>query len=263
MGKRESYEPGTFSWADLSTDDVGAAKRFYGGLFGWEFEDTDVPGGGVYTMCRVGGDDVAAMFTMVPMVQQEQSPGHWNNYVTVASVGETVARAKELGAKVFEEPFDVMDSGRMAVFADPGGAVLCAWEPKDHIGAGRVNDPGCMGWNELQTRDPEGAAAFYSALFDWETEPVEENGETAYVIIKNRAGWMNGGIMPMDERHGDAPSHWMTYFTVPSCDGAAAKAGELGGAVLAGPMEPGAGRIAVLQDPQGAVFAVFEGETDD
>lgn len=257
MGKRDRYEPGTFSWADLSTSDAGGAKAFYGELFGWEFEDGDMPGGGVYTMCRVEGDDVAAI------VQQDERPGHWNNYVTVASADETAEKAKNLGARVFEEPFDVMDAGRMAVFADPGGAVLCAWEPRGHIGAGRVNDVGCMGWNELQTRDPGAATAFYSELFGWKAEPMEQDGKTVYVTIKNRADWMNGGMMPLDERHNDAPSYWLTYFIVSSCDGAAAKAKELGGAVLAGPMEPGMGRIAVLQDPQGAVFAVFEGETDE
>jgi uncharacterized protein len=157
----------------------------------------------------------------------------------------------------------VMDAGRMAVFADPGGAVLCVWEPRGHIGAGRVNDVGCMGWNELHTRDPEAAVEFYSDLFGWKSEPIGQDGETVYVTLKNRADWMNGGIMPLAAQHGGAPSVWMTYFTVASCDDALAKAKELGGAVLAGPMEPGMGRIAVLSDPQGAVFSVFEGETDD
>lgn len=257
MGKRERYEPGTFSWADLSTSDADGAKAFYGGLFGWEFEDNEIPGGGVYTMCHVQSDAVAAI------VQQDQQPGHWNNYVSVANADETAAKAQQLGANVFEKPFDVMDAGRMAVFADPGGAMLCVWEPRDHIGAGRVNDPGCMGWNELQTRDPETAAAFYSALFGWKTERMEQDGATVYVTIKNQADWMNGGMMPLSEQHGDAPSFWMTYFIVDSCDEAVARVKELGGGLLAGPIEPGAGRIAVVSDPQAAVFAVFEGETDE
>jgi predicted enzyme related to lactoylglutathione lyase len=256
MGKRERYEPGTFSWVDLSTSAAQGAKSFYGELFGWEFEDSEIPGGGLYTMCHVEGDAVAAI------VQQDQQPGHWNNYVTVTSADETAAKAKQLGATMFEEPFDVMDAGRMAVFADPGGAMLCAWEARDHIGAGRVNDAGCMAWNELQTPDPETSSAFYSELFGWQAEPVEQDGATVYVTIKNQAGWMNGGIMPMTEQ-GDAPSFWMTYFAVPSCDYAVARIRELGGRVLAGPMEPGMGRIAVVHDPQGAVFAVFEGATDE
>jgi len=257
MGKRERYEPGTFCWADLSTSDADGAKAFYGELFGWEFEDSEIPGGGVYTMCQVQGDPVAAI------VQQNEQPGHWNNYVSVTSADETTAKAKQLSANVFEEPFDVMEAGRMAVLADPSGTMLCVWQPREHIGAGRVNDVGCMGWNELQTRDPETAATFYSELFGWTTEPIEQDGATVYVTIKNQAGWMNGGIMPMTGQQGDAPSFWITYFIVTSCDDAVARVKELGGGVLAGPMEPGGGRIAVVSEPQGAVFAVFEGETDE
>jgi predicted enzyme related to lactoylglutathione lyase len=129
MGKREHYELGTFSWVDLSTSDADGAKIFYSELFSWEFEDNKIPGGGVYTMCQVQGDEVATL------VQQDEQPGHWNNYVTVTSADETAAKARQLGATVVEEPFDVMDAGRMAVFADPGGAVLCVWQPREHIGA--------------------------------------------------------------------------------------------------------------------------------
>lgn len=256
MGKRESYEPGTFCWLILSTSDFDGAKSFYGELFGWGFEDSEIPGA-AYTRCLLQGDEVAAMF------QQDQQPGHWNHYVCVENADETVAEAKSLGARVFEEPFDVMESGRMAVLADPGGAVLCLWEPRNHIGAGRVNDIGCMAWNELQTHEPEKAADFYSTLFDWETNLMEQDGQTVYVMIENRSGRMNGGMMPMTEQHGDAPAYWLAYFTVASCDDAVEKAKSLGGALLAGPLEPGAGRIAVLSDPQGAAFAVFEGETDE
>ncbi len=257
MGVRKGYEPGTFCWADLSTADAEGAKVFYGDLLGWEFRDDELPGGGTYTMCHVGGDEVAAI------VGQNERPGHWNHYVSVESAEETTAEAKRLGATVLEEPFDVMDAGRMAVFTDPGGAMFCAWEPRDHIGAGRVNDAGCMAWNELQTGRPGEAAAFYAGLFGWETEPIEQDGTTVYLTIKNSAGRMNGGLMPTTGTPADAPSFWLVYFTVPSCDDAVARTQKLGGRVLAGPMEPGFGRIAVLSDPQGAPFAVFEGETDE
>jgi hypothetical protein len=257
MGVRKSYEPGTFCWADLSTADVEGAKAFYGDLLGWEFRDDEIPGGGTYTMCYVGGDDVAAM------VEQNQQPGHWNHYVSVGSADGATAEARRLGATVLEEPFDVMDVGRMAVLADPDGAVFCVWEAREHAGAARVNDPGCMTWNDLQSRRPEEAAAFYAGLFGWSMEPITEDGRTVYVTIKNSAGRMNGGIMPTTETSAEAPSFWLIYFTVPSCDAAVARTEELGGCVLAGPMEPGFGRIAVLSDPQGAPFAVFEGETDE
>jgi predicted enzyme related to lactoylglutathione lyase len=145
------------------------------------------------------------------------------------------------------------------VFADPAGAVLCVWEPRSHIGAGRVNDVGCMGWNGLQTRDSEAAGDFYGGLFGWESEPIEDDGRVVYTTIKN-AGNQNGGFVPMS---GDAPSFWLPYFTVPSRNAAMEKARELGGTVLAGPLDLPSGKIAVLGDPQGAAFAIFEGETDE
>jgi predicted enzyme related to lactoylglutathione lyase len=255
MGKRQTYEPGTFCWADLSTPDADGAKAFYGGLLGWEFRDDEFPGG-VYTMCHLQGDAVAAL------VQQDEQPAHWNNYVSVESADEAAARAKQLGAKVIEEPFDVMEFGRMAVFVDPGGAMLCVWEPRAHIGAGRVNDLGCMTWNELHTRDSGAAGDFYGNLFGWETEPIEDDGMVVYTSVRN-AGAKNGGFMPMAERHGDAPSFWLPYFTVSSRDGAVERARELGGALLGGSLDLPGGKIAILADPQGTVFAIFEGETDE
>ena len=145
------------------------------------------------------GDAVGAIY------QQDEHPPHWNNYVTVTSAEETVARAKRLGARILEEPFDIGGFGRVAVLADPADAMLCVWEARSHIGAGRVNDVGCMGWNELQTRDSEAAGEFYGGLFGWETEPIDDDGSVVYTTIKN-AGNQNGGFMPMAEQHGDAPS---------------------------------------------------------
>jgi uncharacterized protein len=118
-----------------------------------------------------------------------------------------------------------------------------------------------MGWNELQTRDSEAAGDFYGGLFGWETEPIEDDGRVVYTTIKN-AGNQNGGFVPMAEQHGDPPSFWLPYFTVSSRD-AMEKALRLGGTVLAGPLDLPSGKIAVLDDPQGAAFAIFEGETDE
>lgn len=255
MGQRERYEPGTFCWVDLATPDSEDAKDFYGALFGWEAEDMPAGGGATYTMARLDGDYVCGLYEM-------DARPHWFSYVSVESADAAVSRARELGGTVHGEAFDVLDSGRMAVIEDPTGATLGVWQPLGHIGAGRVNDPGCFTWNELQSREPERAAAFYAALFGWEMEPQKEEGKLAYVLTRN-AGRTNGGILPLAERHGDAPPFWLTYFTVPACDAAAGKVRELGGEVHAGPLDLGAGRIAVVSDPQGAAFALFEGETDD
>lgn len=262
MGKRTGYEPGAFCWVDLATTDPEGAKAFYGELFGWQAEDMPVDEEMTYTMVSLGGDYLGGIYAM-PADQHEQGmPPSWASHVSVESADAAAEKARDLGGKILAEPFDVFDAGRMAVITDPAGAVLCIWQPRGHAGAGRVNDVGCMGWNELNTREPEKASEFYSALFGWEMEAMEEDGKLSYVLIKNN-GWMNGGVMPVTEQHGDAASFWLPYFTVASCDAAAARIKDLGGAVLVEPFEPGAGRISVVSDPQGAAFAIFEGETDD
>ena len=256
MGKRTEYAPGFFSWVDLTTSDAAAAKEFYGGLFGWSFEDNEIPGGGgVYTMCKVDGDYVAA----IPG-STEQAPPQWNNYVTVASADESAGKAKELGADLIEEPFDVLEAGRMALLRDPTGAALCLWEPRDSIGAQRVNDPGCLTWNELHTPDPARAVEFYGGLFGWSAEEMDTGeGNPSYAILRN-GDRSNGGVMPTQEGE---PPNWLPYFVVESRDAAVRKAEELGGRAIFQMDMPQGGKIAGLADPQGAPFAIWEGPTDD
>ena len=263
MGKRENYAPGTFCWVDLVTTDPAGAKTFYTGLFGWEAEDVPAGEAGTYTLLRLGGDEVCGLYEMDAERRDQGAPPHWLSHVSVEDADAVASRARELGGTVvYGEVFDVGEYGRFAIVQDPSGAELVAWQTGANSGARRVNDPGCLTWNELQTRDPQVTAAFYAELFGWEMESVEENGRLAYVVIKN-SGRSNGGIMPMTEQHNDTPAFWLAYFTVLSCEDAGAKVRELGGEVLAGPLGLGAGRIAVVSDPQGAVFAFFEGETDD
>lgn len=253
MGTRTEHAPGTFSWVDLTTNDAAGAKGFYGPLLGWEFEDNEIPGGGVYSMCKVGGENVAAIAPAT-----ENFPPHWNNYVTVTSADESASKAKELGGNAIEEPFDVMEAGRMALLQDPTGAALCVWEPREAIGAGRVNDPGCLTWNELHTPDPARALEFHTDLFGWGTEELGGDGGPAYTIVKVGER-TNGGVMSAQEGE---PPNWLPYFTVESRDRAAEQASELGARELHRP-EMEQGKIAIFADPQGAVFAVFEGEVDD
>jgi predicted enzyme related to lactoylglutathione lyase len=255
MGTRTEHAPGTFSWVDLTTGDGPAAKDFYGGLFGWEFEDSEIPGdGGVYTMCRLGGEPVAAIAPTT-----EDFPPHWNSYVTVTSADDAAAKAKDLGANLIQEPFDVLQAGRMAAFADPTGASLCVWEPRDAIGAGRLNEPGCLTWNELHTPDPDKALQFHTGLFGWSSEEMETGeGNPRYVVVRNGER-SNGGIM--DAQPGEPPN-WLPYFVVESRDNAADKAKDLGGQEFA-KVDMQQGKIAVLADPQGAPFGIWEGEVDD
>ena len=222
MGKRERYEPGTFCWVDLVTTDPPSAKTVYGELIGWEAEDMPAGEAGTYTMLRLGGDEVCGLYEMESERRERGIPPHWFSYVGVEDANATASKARELGSTVFGEAFDIDGDGRMVVVLDSTSAVLGAWQPRAHIGARRVNDPGCFTWNELQSRDAETAADFYAGLFDREPEPQEEDGRLDYVSIKN-AGLANGGIMPMTEQHGDSPPYWLVYFTIPSCNGTGAR----------------------------------------
>jgi len=206
-------------------------------------------------MARRDGADVAAL-----SVASDQPP-HWNCYVSVASVEESATKAGELGATLMAEPFDVMDSGRMAVIGDPAGAALCLWEARDHPGAGLVNTPGAMTWNDLVTPDADGAASFYGALFGWTTEEVPEAG--GYRTIRN-GDRMNGGIMPMPpEQQGQTPPNWMPYFGHDDVVGLTESIGDHGGRLYNGPMHMPQGSIAIFGDPQGAVFAAWTGQYED
>jgi uncharacterized protein len=195
--------------------------------------------------------------------QQEQErsqgiPPHWNSFVTVDDLDRRAAKAAELGGMVLIPPFDVLEAGRMAVVADPTGAVFAMWEPKGHIGAGLVNAPGALCWNELATKDAETAKSFYAGLFGWSMEDLDG---AAYTIIEN-GDKGNGGIRSQSEQEADVPPNWLPYFAVENCDASIAKAGELGATTLVPPMdlEIAEARIAVVADPQGAAFALYAGQ---
>jgi predicted enzyme related to lactoylglutathione lyase len=256
MGERPKYTSGTFSWTDLTTTDQEAAKAFYGDLFGWELIDNPVGDGMVYTIARIGGKDVAAISPQPEQQRDAGAPPAWNTYITVDSADQALERAKALGGTVHAPAFDVMDLGRMGVVQDPQGAFFLAWEPKTNIGAQLVNAPGAMSWNELATPDLDASARFYSELFGWTFEEVEGTG-MPYRMIKNADGNTNGGMRPAAESE---PPYWLVYFGTDDIDAAVARAAEHGGTVLMGPMDIGMGKIAAVQDPQGAVFALFAGE---
>jgi uncharacterized protein len=257
MGERERYDPGTFSWAELSTSDVEAAKGFYTGLFGWATEDQPLPDGGSYTIARVGGRDVAGLTSAQP-----GQPPAWNSYVTVEDADAAAARAAEQGGNVGVEPFDVMEEGRMAVLQDPTGAFFCVWQPRNTIGAGLVNGHGLLSLNQLNTNDPERAIEFYSGLFGWSFDKQPDDGSGIAYWGISVGGRLNAGMMLLPD-DAPAPPHWLVYFGIDDIDAGAGKIGESGGTLLVPKTAVPGGEIVVAQDPQGAVFAFFAGRFDD
>ena len=258
MGERTQYTPSTFCWTDLTTTDQEGAKAFYSGLFGWEIEDLPAGEGVTYSMARMNGKDIAAIAPQPEMMRDQGAPPTWNSYVSVESADDTAATASELGGTVVGPPFDIFDSGRMTVIQDPQGAFFFAWQPLQHIGAQLVNAPGALCFNELASPDFDGSQAFYGGLFGWTFESTEM-GDIPYVLIKNGES-TNGGLAPLQPP--GVPPHWLVYLATDDLDAALAKVGELGGAVHAGPIEISIARIAVVTDPQGAAFALYDGQLD-
>jgi hypothetical protein len=255
MSERTSYAPGTPCWVELSgTPDIEASERFYRDLLGWEVPE--LPNSaelGGYRRAKKDGKDVAGVS---PKMQDEQ-PCVWATYVSVADADATLGKVRDGGGQVLVEPMDVMGLGKMAVFSDPTGAVCGIWEPGTFAGAELVNDDGAFGWSELGTRDVPAARDFYGAVFGWSVEEQDMGEMGTYNIWKDgdavRGGMMDITGMVPDE----APANWLVYFTVPDADAAAASTQSSGGQLLNGPIDINVGRLAVLQDPQGAFFAVM------
>ena len=276
MPERDGYIPGVPCWIDTSHPDPEAALAFYSGLFGWEFEDVMPEGSpGRYFIGRIRGGDVAALGSA-----PEGAPpmAMWNTYVWVDSADETASKARDAGGSVVAEPFDVMSAGRMAVLADPEGAVFSVWEARDHKGAKVVNEHGSLNFNGLATRDPEGAKAFYGAVFGWETldlpagsmwtlpgygDHLEERSPGLREQMTQMGapeGFIDvvAALSPIKADDSATPPHWGVTFAVDDAEAAASKATELGGEVVAGPLDAPWTRMAVIKDPQGATFVASQ-----
>ena len=253
---------------------------FYGELFAWDFENrmpADAPGR--YYVARLRGLDVAGVGS-----QPEGGPSTpaWRTYIWVERADDAAVRVREAGGSVLVEPFDVLDAGRMGVFSDASGAVFCVWEANKHKGAQVVNEPGTWNWSDLNTRDVEGSKAFYGAVFGWQADAVDlgEFEGTMWRVpgygdileeldpdLRRRhadfgapegfadcIGWMQP--MTSAQFGDDVPPHWSVTFAVDDTDAIADTAAQLGATVIEPPFDAGVVRIAVLRDPQGAVFSV-------
>jgi predicted enzyme related to lactoylglutathione lyase len=253
-----SHVPGTFSWPELATTDQKAGVAFYQALFGWNVNDIPMGPDGTYSMFQMRGKEVAAAAGLRPEERQHGVPSHWNSYVTVQNVDETVKKAQALGANVLAPPFDVMDAGRMAVLQDPTGAVFQVWQANRSIGAKILNEPGALCWTELTTTDTKAAEKFYTQLFGWTPKHSAPSATMDYTEF-SVAGTPSIGMMakPAD-MPAQIPSYWMPYFMVANVDASTAKAKSLGAKAMVEPMDiPNTGRFSIVSDPQGAMFAVF------
>jgi predicted enzyme related to lactoylglutathione lyase len=255
MPERTSYAQGVPSWVDLASADVDKSIAFYGELFGWEHAPAGPPEEtGGYGMFTIDGKNVAGV---VPL-QNEQQPPVWSTYLAVDDADATVAAAAEAGGQVALPVLDVQDAGRMAYLIDPDGAFVGIWQAGNHTGAQLVNEPGTLGWNELQCKSKDAALPFYESVFGY--EPASMPGDFGDYTVLKIDGKVVGGLVQMNEQWPEGvPPHWHVYFVVADADASAERVKELGGNVHVEPFDaPGIGKLSVVSDPNGTHFSIIE-----
>jgi len=251
MPETAVFAPGTVAWVDISSKDVEASKGFYSKLFNWQPQPIPDPQAGGYTFWMLNGKMVGALG---PTQSEQQPASAWAIYFATEDADATAKKVKEAGGKVVQEPFDVMDQGRMAVFQDPTGAFFSVWQPKEGVkGLEVTNQPNAYAWSELHTRGIDKARPFYQKVFGWgtKTSPMGE-GQPDYTEFQVKGDSIAGGMeVPQ------VPPHWLVYFATTDVDATAKKAPQLGGRVMVEPQDFPGGRFAVLVDPQGGAFGIL------
>lgn len=243
----DRYAHGVPSWIDLGVDDPARTADFFTALWGWDCPEGPPETGG-YRNCTLRGRPVAGLG---PRMNPEVPP-FWASYVNVDDADAVAGLVVANGGTVIVAPMDVLEFGRMGVFADPAGAVFSVWQPGSHHGCGIVDEAGAFSWSELITDDLERAADFYPAVFGWGFET--DDGYTQWTVDGRPVAGMMARPPGMPA---EAPPMWMIYFAVDDCDAAVARITELGGTLLAPPMDLPQGRFAVVEEPGGAVFQVI------
>jgi predicted enzyme related to lactoylglutathione lyase len=243
------YEHGVPSWVELGTTDIDRAVEFYSSLFGWEVPEGQPETAG-YRVAHLRGKTVAGLS---PQMAPDAPPA-WTTYVDVESAEATTQEVTANGGSVFVSPMDVMDIGRMAICADPTGAVFGLWQAGTFTGAQLVNEPGAFCWNELLTTDTAKAAAFYKAVFGWDAQVLSDGAYTEWKL----GGRVIGGMMAKpDTMPAEVPPSWGVYFAVADTDVTVSRATELGASVMLPATDIEPGRFAVLADPMGGAFSVI------
>ena len=240
-------------WVDLATPDAAASRDFYSKVFGWSVDVESDPQYRGYAQARVGGKVVAGIGPkMMP-----EAPTAWSVYIGTGDIAAMMAAVQAAGGTVVVPPMQVGDQGSMAVFQDPTGAFLSAWQPSAMPGFA-TGGPGSFGWAELSSRGIDKAVAFYSKAFGWTTKttPMGE-GQPPYVEFLVGGDSIAGGMEMNPMAPAAVPSYWMVYFAVADVDASFKKALGAGAREMVSPVDYPGGRFAILTDPQGATFGVI------
>jgi predicted enzyme related to lactoylglutathione lyase len=256
MATFDHYDQGTPSWVELVTPDQSAARAFYAGLFGWDYDDNDMGEMGHYFIATYDGSELGGVSAQQPGM--EGHPAYWGVYLAVDDVDATTAKVEAAGGTVEAGPFDVGDAGRMAAIQDPTGARVGLWQAGRTTGTQRANEPNTPTWNECVTGDVAAATRFYAEVLGMGSEPMDMGEAGSYTVLSDVNGRQVGGSMDLGMLPEGTPPHWNVYFNVEDVDASVAKVTELGGASVAPAMDvPGVARMAMVAAPQGATFWVM------
>lgn len=244
------WPPGTPNWVDLAADDANAAARFYCGLFGWNCERQSTRD---YRVCKLDGSDVGGIGPKQPGT--EHLPSRWTTYLATNHLDRTLdAMTAHEGTELLTR--EVESHGRMAIAADPNGAIFGLWQAAEHIGTERSTDPGMLVWSEALSEDFETAREFYTTVFGYRAEEIGGYNRYAALYADGKPVAGTGELHP--DFPAGTPPHWLPYFATGSTDQTVAQAVTAGGEILGEPLETDFGRMAVLADPEGARFAVIQ-----
>ncbi|MDH3223563.1 MAG: VOC family protein [Gemmatimonadota bacterium] len=248
---------GTPNWADCATTDLDAAEKFYTEVFGWTPERVEASDGGTYSVQRLDGAMVAGIYELNEQMRGMGVPPHWGTYIEVDDVDAALEKVKAQGGAVMDEPVEEPEVGKIAIIQDPVGAFVRLWHSEPGHGGQVFNVPGSMSWNELMTDDPEKAAKFYEEVLGVQSETMDEPMPYTTLKVDGRAV---AGILKKTPEMGNAPTSWDVYFASDDVDATAEAVTRAGGKAIKEPFDimGGAGRMAVFQDPGGAVFEVIK-----
>ena len=249
-----AYAPGTPCWVDLMAKDQQAALGFYHDLLGWHGEQGPAEFGG-YAVCELGGKAVAGIGPAMAPEGMPEPPTVWTSYLASADADAAQAAITNAGGSVLAPVMEVGSLGRMLIAADPQGAVFGVWQPGEFFGAQLVNEAGALTWNELHTSDAAAAASFYGEALGVQIEPMDGADSYWQLTVEGRPV---GGVTLLASDPPGTPAHWLAYFAVDDTDSAVNVLVKGGGTLLAPPFDMAAGRMAVVADPQGAVFALIK-----
>jgi uncharacterized protein len=255
MAEARTFVANAPVWVDLSSSDPAGARDYYSKLFGWKVEIAPDPAAGGYALAKLADKDVAG----IGGTQGPDQPSAWMVYIGTKDADETAKKVEAAGGKIIAAPFQVLTSGRMAVFQDPAGAFISVWEPKDMKGSETMYEPNSFGWAELSARGIDKAKPFYGKVFGW-GEKVSDMGEGAppYTEFLNGKESIAGAMEMPEMVPAQVPSYWMVYFMVDDVDKAFKKAVDGGGAEMLAPQDMPGGRFAIVSDPQGASFGLLK-----